>query len=223
MFKRAQIAPDEDADQNADELQLVVAAVGALLPGVLYFVLPDTLSIGPRWLLLVIEAVLVVPSLLARFVIGQPLPYRIARGLALALLLVVTAALIGSLVLLVINLPHFDNQAAILLRAAAALWSINVLTFGLWFWEVDGDGPLRRLESPAKPVDFLFPQHTRPDSQDWKPGFVDYVFVAFCFATALSPADTAPLSRRCKLLMMAEAVISLLIVVLLIGRSVNII
>jgi hypothetical protein len=54
------------------------------------------------------------------------------------------------------------------------------------------------------------------------PGFVDYVFLAFCFATALSPADTAPLTWRAKLLMMAEALLSLVIAALLIARSINI-
>jgi hypothetical protein len=38
----------------------------------------------------------------------------------------------------------------------------------------------------------------------------------------ISPADTAPLTPRAKLLMMAEALISLTIVVVLIGRSINI-
>ena len=54
------------------------------------------------------------------------------------------------------------------------------------------------------------------------PGFVDYLFLAFNFATALSPADTAPLTWRAKLLMMAEALISGTILVLLVARSVNI-
>jgi hypothetical protein len=62
----------------------------------------------------------------------------------------------------------------------------------------------------------------RGGHQRWMPGFVDYVFLAFCFATALSPADTAPLTPRAKLLMMAEAVLSLTIAALLIARFINI-
>lgn len=46
--------------------------------------------------------------------------------------------------------------------------------------------------------------------------------VAFTGATALSPADTFPLTRRAKLLMMAEAILSLVIIVLLAARAVNI-
>jgi hypothetical protein len=51
---------------------------------------------------------------------------------------------------------------------------------------------------------------------------VDYIFLAFCFSTALSPADTMPLTRRAKLLMMAQAMLSALVLVILVGRSVNI-
>ena len=67
------------------------------------------------------------------------------------------------------------------------------------------------------------PEQAHPTrSRRWIPGYVDYLFLAFGFATALSPADTAPLTPRAKLLMMAEALISLTIIVVLIGRSINI-
>lgn len=58
--------------------------------------------------------------------------------------------------------------------------------------------------------------------QRWMPGFVDYVFLAFCYATTHSPTDMAPLASRAKLLMMAEALLSFAITVLLIARSINI-
>jgi H+/Cl- antiporter ClcA len=37
--------------------QLALAALGALLVGVAYLLLPDSLTVGPNWLLLAIEAV----------------------------------------------------------------------------------------------------------------------------------------------------------------------
>jgi hypothetical protein len=48
------------------------------------------------------------------------------------------------------------------------------------------------------------------------------VFLAFTNATAFSPTDTLPLSQRAKLLMMAEAMISLLTIALVAARAVNI-
>lgn len=225
----------EKSDRTPDVGQLVVAAIGALLPGVFYLALPENLSLGPRWLLLVVEVVLVVPPLAWRLVSEHPMPYGLARGFALALLAVVTAGLIGSIVLLVSDLPRVSGGAQ-LLRSAVVLWGIDILVFALWYWEVDGGGPLRRHARPPGAADFQFPQQGQEQPPDadavpgekrrhrrgWRPGFVDYLFLAFCSATALSPADTMPLSHRAKLLMMAEAIISLLILVLLVARSVNV-
>ena len=129
-------------------------------------------------------------------------------------------ALIISLVLLIVDLPH-ERHAIDLLRPAGVLWISNILIFAQWYWEIDGDGPILRHKHGHKAADFQFPQQA--DGKAWAPGFVDYLFLAFCSATALSPADTVPLSRRAKLLMMVQASISLLLIALVISRSVNII
>ena len=76
---------------------------------------------------------------------------------------------------------------------------------------------------------FLFPQMTMPPEikmsageQDWEPKFVDYLFLAFNTSTAFSPTDVPVLSRWAKILMMIQAMISLLVLALLAGRAVNI-
>jgi len=51
---------------------------------------------------------------------------------------------------------------------------------------------------------------------------MDYLFLAFNTSTAFSPTDTAPLSRRAKVGMMLQALISLTILALLAARAVNI-
>jgi hypothetical protein len=81
---------------------------------------------------------------------------------------------------------------------------------------------VRRRRSERHAWDFAFPQHQLGSVGRWLPGFVDYLFLAFNTSTALSPTDTYPLRQRVKLLMMAQSVISLLIIVLIVGRSVNI-
>lgn len=106
------------------------------------------------------------------------------------------------------------------MRAGALLWLSNILIFAVWYWEIDGDGPLHRHQRGHPAIDFMFPQQAT--GKPFAPGFVDYLFLAFCFATALSPADTAPLTARAKLLMMGEALVSIAIIVLLVARSVNI-
>ncbi|MBF6589656.1 MAG: hypothetical protein IVW57_03875 [Ktedonobacterales bacterium] len=211
----------QNADRRPDEAQLVIAAGGALLVGVLYYALPEGLSLGPRWLLLVLVLVLLLPPLVVVVGMRTVLPFRVARGLALVLMGVLAAAQVGSLALLVTHLPRFTRGGQ-LLGPAGVLWGINVLVFAVWYWEIDGGGPVKRQLKQHEAADFLFPQQLRDNKTHWAPGFVDYLHLAFCFATALSPADVVPLTHRAKLLMMAEALISLLIVVLLVARSVNI-
>jgi uncharacterized membrane protein len=187
----------------------------------LYLVLPERLTFGPSWLLLAVEAVLLAPLLVVSAILRRPLPYHLSRGLAIGLLAVVTAALAGSVFLLVNHLGDY-KRAADLLPSAALVWGINVLVFATWYWEIDGGGPRDRLQAGHEAADFLFPQQVGGNKSGWAPGFIDYLFLAFCSATALSPADTMPLTRAAKLLMMCEAVISLLIIVLLVARAVNI-
>jgi hypothetical protein len=219
--------------------QLGLASLGALLVGVAYLLLPETLTVGPNWLLLAIEVVVLLPLTVTAFI--RPLPPRLARGMRTTLQVALTLALLSSLILLLVNLPDFQRGAQVL-RPAALLWVSNILIFAVSYWELDGGGPAKRHIRGRQASDFLFPQYavstlassSTPTSssnpaQDhptrsrrWMPGYVDYLFLAFCFATALSPADTAPLTPRAKLLMMAEALISLTIIVVLIGRSINI-
>jgi hypothetical protein len=57
---------------------------------------------------------------------------------------------------------------------------------------------------------------------DWTPGFLDYLYVSFTNSTAFSPTDTLPLTTRAKGLMMVEALGAITIVVMVVGRAVNV-
>ena len=147
------------------------------------------------------------------------------RWLALATIAVVSAANAASILLLVhllINGAHAN--AATLLRAAVHMWVVNVLLFALWFWQLDGGGPVERPMCELSARDFLFPQHTEPALADsgWKPMFLDYLYVSFTNATAFSPTDAMPLSRWAKMLMLSESAVSALSILLVTARAVNI-
>jgi uncharacterized membrane protein len=193
--------------------------IGMLAVGVLYAALPQRLRIGPSWLLLVIEVVFLIPllPLLAK----QKLPHIVARTLILLLLGIITLALVVGIMFLISHLST-DKNAVGLLRDAALLWAFNILVFALWYWEIDGGGPLKRHQAGHQAADFMFPQQANGNDGSWVPHFFDYVFLAFTGATALSPADTLPLTRTAKALMMVEAILSMTIVVLLAARAVNI-
>ena len=113
-----------------------------------------------------------------------------------------------------------DRHATTLVRAAVVLWGFNVLVFALWYWKLDGGGPVERHRSDYQAADFLFPQQV--NGQRWKAEFFDYLFVAFTTATAFSPADTMPLTRTAKGLMMLEAALSFTVIAFLAARAVNI-
>jgi uncharacterized membrane protein len=202
--------------------QLAVATAGALLVGVLYLAMPPQLIVGPRWLLLVLEILLLAPPFVAFFFWRRHLPYRAARLLAFCLLTILTLALIASVLLLVADLTNSALKGLVLLKSGVLLWACNVLVFAIWYWELDGNGPRARILAGHQARDFRFPQQEEGNPTGWAPGFVDYVFLAFCSATALSPADTMPLSQRSKLMTMAQAILSMTIIVLLVARSVNI-
>jgi uncharacterized membrane protein len=225
--KRTAATEAETADHRAIpaglRTQFLLETLAAFGIGVAFLGLPAGLTVGPNWLALALSVIVLGPLAVVTF-FRRP-SYHIARPLRAGVQVILTAALLSSVALLVTHLadPQFEKNvfaAGGLLRAGTLLWLSNILIFAVWYWEIDGDGPLHRHQRGHPAADFLFPQQS--SGRPFAPGFVDYLFLAFCFATALSPADTAPLTPRAKLLMMAEALISIAVIVLLVARSVNI-
>jgi hypothetical protein len=204
--------------------EVVVSTVGILTIGGLYFVISDTVRVGPAWLLILLEALLVAPLLVTHLILRRPMPHRLRRFLTLGLLALLGVALIGSLARFILALPSYA-RGPLLLLDGGILWVINVLVFATGYWELDGGGPRMRHVRPRRYHDFMFPQQQFDDPDHpshWKPNFVDYLFLAFCFSTAFSPADSFPLTRGAKLLVMAQAAISLVIIGLIVSRAINI-
>jgi hypothetical protein len=200
------------------------AAIGMFIIIGLYLVLPERLTLGPTWLIPTLALALLLPAILASFAGRRDLNFAIG----VALLVVVTVAEIWSLSVLIAGLPAKRQPPAELLRSAAALWFSNVLVFASWYWRLDAGGTHKRdLRMSHTEGAFLFPQMTLPsDSKlvkpNWKPDFVDYLFLAFNTSTAFSPTDAPVLSRWAKLLMMVQSAISLGTIAILAARAINI-
>lgn len=202
------------------------AAIAVLTVGGLYLALHSELVIGPRWLLPVTIVVLIIPAVLshrAGFV-------QASRLLGLVVTTIVTLGMVASLALLIGGLPSRRQRPTELLVSAASLWITNILVFALWYWRLDAGGPSARDSRPTHVEGaFLFPQMTITPNRDravataaWSPAFLDYLFLAFNTSTAFSPADTPPLARWAKGLMMLQSLISLTVLALLAARAVNI-
>jgi hypothetical protein len=219
----AAVAPDDSHREPEPRWPALVAmfAVGGLR-----LAMPESLSAGPNWLLLMVVVVLMVPIVLSRRLNS----HRMNQTLGYLLSAIVTLDMIWSLWLLLAGLPAHKESPADLLRSAGALWITNIIVFASWYWRLDGGGPnARDLRGSHTDGAFLFPQMTLSPATrremgeaDWSPGFVDYLFLAFNTSTAFSPTDSPVLSRWAKMLMMIQSFISFSTVVLLAARAVNI-
>ncbi|MDA8207789.1 MAG: hypothetical protein M0Z92_02225 [Actinomycetota bacterium] len=196
----------------------ILASIG------LYVVLPQRLILGPRWLIPALELGLLIPLTLSS-------PFRddtetkVLRYLAIGVIGLLNLANAASVWFLVHDLLTGGRTSGTqLVYSAIAIWLTNVIVFGLWFWELDRGGPAARAAGEKRWPAFLFPQMLQDGLADpsWMPGFIDYLFVAFTNATAFSPTDTMPLTGAAKALMTIEALISVITVVMVAGRAVNI-
>jgi hypothetical protein len=185
----------------------------------LYLALPEDLTLGPTWLLPILVAIVLAPTIVTHWQ-GRK---QLNRILGLSLITLITAALTWSMGALIFSLPAHRQSATGLLRSASSLWASNILVFAVWYWKLDAGGPHARDARGAHVEgSFLFPQMTlRHDGKPWRPGFVDYLFLAFNTSTAFSPTDVPPITRWAKLLMMSQSIISLGAIVVLAGRAVN--
>ena len=212
---------------------LTVAGLYATLPSRFITSSASGVFTAARWVVPALAILLLAPlalnvpqQRLLRSVEARTAALRLSRRIAslgvIALLTLANAAAIILLVRLLIQGAH--TEARVLLRAGLHMWCMNVLVFALWFWQLDGGGPIERRLHDGRPADFLFAQQTLAEGAGatWQPTFVDYLFLAYTNATAFSPTDTLPLSHWAKLLMIAESGASLLLAIMVVARAVNI-
>ena len=218
----------ERADDTRDELErwnpnweaeLVVLA--AILLGLL---LPDQLTIGSRWIVPACEG-----ALLLGLVVSTPHrpssedPKR--RVVRIVLVAIVSAANVVALFLLAQALLDTGKQdARALLLGGGVLWLTAVLLFGVWFWELDRGGPVRRKLGHDRDPDFIFPEMSddawAPDK--WLPRVSDYLYLSLTNAASFSsPEDTVPVSGVAKLALSVQTLASLVTMTIVLAYAIN--
>ncbi|MEO8862996.1 MAG: hypothetical protein ABI354_01605 [Candidatus Saccharimonadales bacterium] len=152
---------------------------------------------------------------------------RSRRTIMIGTIAVITVANIFSLVLLLDALFYggASIQGRDLLLNGTVIYLTNILMFGLWYWELDGGGPDRRATNTPMQEDFAFPQNTYPhlSKSHWQPGFVDYLYLSGTNVTNFASADTLPLTKRAKMLMLAQSMTAVLTIVLVVAKAISII
>jgi hypothetical protein len=199
---------------------------GAVLAAmVLTLLLPSDLRLGPRLLLPILEG-----ALLVALIIGDPgrISKRssVLRGFSIALVTVLIAQSLWSTARLIDDLivggPN-TNKPGPLLAAAGIVWMSNNIAFALLYWELDSGGAAERAHALRDHPDLAFPQQMNPDiaPANWRPRFIDYLYLAFTNATAFSPTDAMPLAPWVKIAMAVQATISLAVLGLVVARAAN--
>lgn len=208
------------------ELRWTVALTILVVLGLLT-VLPDRVRFVPIWApyipgLTVLAAMAMVP-----LTGGKTRWLRLERIILLIFCVLMGIATLISLTYLIYEMI---NRSAVLdglqlLTSSIAVWVVNVLIFSLLYWQIDLGGPEARIHRRHSQPDWLFPQSDLPEGvmPNWRPTFIDYLFLSYNTATAFSPADALPITARAKLLMMLQSVISLVTILVVVSRAINII
>ena len=214
-----------DIERPEPRWPVVIASSAAVA---LHFALPDDMRYGPPWVVAGLIGVLIVLAAVAR----RRGMHTANNWLAYSLIGVLTLGMVWGVGSLVFGVVNHTAKAGELLRSASILWVTNVIVFASLYWRLDAGGPNARERRAAHTEGaFLFPQmtfdaptgdRTIAEENGWRPHFVDYLFLAFNTSTAFSPTDAPVLSKRAKVAMMVQAIISFTTVVLIAARAVNI-
>jgi uncharacterized membrane protein len=191
----------------------------------LQWLTPRELTFEPRWLLPVLELLL-----LAVVLVVDPVrisrEFRLLRVASLALVALASLALTWSTVRLAAALAAEDlsDDPLVVLVTGAVIWLTSVVVFALWYWELDRGGPAARAQARRQYPDLFFPQMAARQlaPPNWKPIFLDYVYLAFTNGTAFSPTHTLPLTHAAKATMLLQASVSFAIVIFVVARAINI-
>lgn len=208
---------------NSGELRWPVS-LATILVITLQLLLPDRLSLNFQDFILIIEILLVLFIIISN-------PNRIAQhkshlwysGIALNLVMTISnIAGVIKLIDLLVNGKISDPTQ--LLFSGGSIWISNMVIFSLWYWEIDGGGAGYRFQSEKYTPDFLFTQMSNPQfaKPNWKPVYLDYFYLSLTNSSAFSPTDVLPLSRIAKSLMSIQSLISMLTLLLIVARAVNI-
>ncbi len=182
-----------------------------------------SMAYGPHPLIMASELALAV--LLGISALNPVLFVRsIYRTMSFFLLALISLENVTSVVVVVRML--ISNSTAItgyaLLGSAVAIFLTNIIVFSLWYWEIDSPG-LSGKRWSRHDKDFQFTQYGLPhEFPNWRPIFIDYLYISVTNAINFAPADAQPLTRQAKTLMGTQALVSATTLALIIARSVSI-
>jgi len=201
-------------------------ALGVATAIAMQFALPNRHVLSPTFLFPAVETLLLVVLLSGRGASRIDWWSVTRHRITLGLVIVMSADNLLAVVELVRGIldgAKGDN-GTVLLATGGAVWWTNIVAFSLWFWMLDRGGPTARASGHESPPSFEFAtmQSAKLATAAWEPQYLDYLYLAYTNATAFSPTDTMPLTRRSKTLMLVQSAISLVVALMIISRAVSI-
>ena len=188
--------------------------------------LPDRVRLLPAWIPFLAVIALIVPMAALALSTAKARWLRIERIVTLLFIVFGGLTIVDILRNLLYSMVRRSAEITglQLLASSIAVWAENVLIFSVAYWRIDRGGPEARANRASTKPDWVFPQEGAPEDAplDWRPTYIDYLFLAFCTATAFSPTDAQPMTSRAKLLMMLESLISLVTIAAVASRAINI-
>jgi len=189
--------------------------------------LPERIRLVPAWVPYVVGILGLLPMAAVSLASEKTSWLRVERTVTLVFFAVMAAGTLASLGYLVSFMVRRSAEihGLELLTSSIGVWINNVLMFSLLYWQMDRGGPGARASGAARRPDWLFPQEglrSEDVPPGWAPTFVDYLFLAFSTATAFSATDVLPLTPRAKVTMMLETCISLVTIVVVAARAINV-
>ena len=218
----AAVSPQHPAFRRHEHRLPVVVAILANLALILF--IPEKVQLLPAWVVPLLGVLLLIPLVAFN-------PRRLtrettwSRWLSIALAILLTVANQITVILTIGQLLHGRASGGTVLLTALQVWVSSVIAFGLVYWELDRGGPVARrqpaLWDSASP-DLQFPQNAAGRTEDWRPVYLDYLYVALTNMMAFSPTDTMPLTVRAKMIMGYQSLAGFILLALVISRAVNI-
>ena len=202
-------------------------ALAILAVILLLILLPQAIRLLPLWVTYVLGGAVFVPVAGVELSSARPGWLRAERVVILLFFVVTAVLILVNLANLLDMMVHKSTEitGVQLLASSSGAWVANILVFSLLYWQMDRGGPEARVNHAGRRADWLFPQESAPEEDvpaGWGATFVDYLYLAYSTATALSTTEVAPLTPRAKLLMMLESSISLATILVVAARAINI-
>jgi hypothetical protein len=207
------------------ESRLYAAIAILALPFIVAF-LPGRYQLMPKQVLFIAAAALAIPMLGAQYARNNAAWERWERYTAAVILPFAAIQEFVLLGLLINDMAkaHPSLTGLTLLTTSVWIWVTNVLIFALIYWQIDRGGPNGRTSGWQGRSDFTFPRGDPSDGvpEDWQPAFADYLALAFNTSAAFTPTDVLPLTPRAKMLMVMQGIVSLVTVIAVGARAINI-